>query len=110
MPENELYIRKAVRDLMHTMPAEGWVFTRTTKHQFLALLNAKIEEEAHEVQEAFQKGDREALIEELADLYEVLSSYSSLNDISQDEIKAARQSKAIKRGRFWGRWIGEFRG
>ena len=62
-------------------------------------------EEAREVQEA---SDREAFIEELADLSEVLDAMMDFFEIDATEIQAVKDAKAQTRGRFKDRIFLEF--
>jgi predicted house-cleaning noncanonical NTP pyrophosphatase (MazG superfamily) len=67
-------------------------------------LAAKLIEEAHEAAEAV--GNRYALIEELADLTEVISALTALLGIDPEEIDRAAQRKAQERGGFdSGAWV-----
>ena len=61
-------------------------------------LAAKLSEEAQEVADAV--GDRQALIEELADLTEVMSALTALFDIDKQEVLNAAREKVSKRGGF----------
>lgn len=60
-------------------------------------LRTKLIEEAHEVKGA---PDTESLIEELADVVEVVSALAKLHSIDQDTIEARRVQKKEKRGGF----------
>ena len=60
-------------------------------------LEMKIREEFDEVLRAEGK---EELVEELADLYEVLDAYRRSLDITQAEVKAARKEKNELKGKF----------
>ncbi len=61
-------------------------------------LAAKLSEEAQEVANAV--GNRQALIEEMADITEVISALRNANNISDDELAQAITAKALQRGRF----------
>jgi predicted house-cleaning noncanonical NTP pyrophosphatase (MazG superfamily) len=65
--------------------------------EFNEKLREKLLEEAQEVITA---QNRNALIEELADLFEVVDTLSSTNGISKDEIIAAQTKKREERGGF----------
>ena len=71
----------------------------------IARRKAKLVEEAREVQEA---SDREAFIEELADLSEVLDAIMDFFEIDATEIQAVKDAKAQTRGRFKDRIFLEF--
>ncbi|RGR75029.1 nucleotide pyrophosphohydrolase [Holdemania filiformis] len=78
---------------------------RLTSAEYQTELKAKLVEEAREVQEA---SDREALIEELADLSEVLDAMMDFFEIDATEIQAVKDAKAQTRGRFKDRIFLEF--
>ncbi|EEF68164.1 hypothetical protein HOLDEFILI_01671 [Holdemania filiformis DSM 12042] len=78
---------------------------RLTSVEYQTELKAKLVEEAREVQEA---SDREALIEELADLSEVLDAMMDFFEIDATEIQAVKDAKAQIRGRFKDRIFLEF--
>jgi predicted house-cleaning noncanonical NTP pyrophosphatase (MazG superfamily) len=61
-------------------------------------LAAKLSEEAQEVADAV--GNRQALIEEMADITEVISALREVNNISDDDLAEAIRVKALQRGRF----------
>lgn len=63
-------------------------------------LKIKLVEEADEVRTA---PSREELIQELADVYEVIDSLCAVNGISRDEIVVAQTKKRNERGGFTGR-------
>lgn len=78
---------------------------RLTPAEYQTELKAKLVEEAREVQEA---SDREAFIEELADLSEVLDAIMDFFEIDATEIQAVKDAKAQTRGRFKDRIFLEF--
>lgn len=100
-------IRKAVRDLLHTMPAEGWTFEQVDNETFLGLLLAKLTEESAEVQDAVKNGAREDIVNELADLLEVMDEVAQRLGINSDEVAEAQYRKGLRRGRFTENWVGE---
>lgn len=51
----------------------------------------------------FAAKNRTALVEELADVFEVIDSLCAVNGISKDEILAAQSKKREERGGFDGR-------
>ncbi len=63
-------------------------------------LRIKLHEETAEVTAA---QSREALLEELADLYEVVDALCKLHNISKDELLATQLKKYESRGGFYGR-------
>lgn len=60
-------------------------------------LYKKLEEEKNEV---VNSKNKEELVEELADLYEVINSIMQTNDINFTEVEDVRKKKYIKRGGF----------
>jgi predicted house-cleaning noncanonical NTP pyrophosphatase (MazG superfamily) len=73
--------------------------------ELIAALAAKLSEQAQEAAEAV--GNRRALVEELADLTEVMSALTALRGIDRQEILDTAQQKASQRGSFQtGAWIG----
>lgn len=87
MPEKLIRDRVPV-DLRHTRFALA--------SERVGLLMAKLEEEATELRSA---GTLEAL-EELADLYEVLSALAAEHGFDMDAVRTAADRKASHRGRF----------
>lgn len=75
-----------------------------TGDEFADALAAKLREEAAEA--AAEIHDRAALIEELADLGEVIAAVMAIRSISRDEVEASALAKARERGRFQdGAWL-----
>ncbi|MDA2895504.1 nucleoside triphosphate pyrophosphohydrolase [Mycolicibacterium sp. BiH015] len=73
-------------------------------NDLVTALAAKLQEEAAEAADAV--ADREALIEELADVAEVVSALMSLHHIAAQEIIEVAAAKAASRGRFsTGAWL-----
>lgn len=92
--------KKLVRD---NIPA---IMTKDGKHAefislddetFLVALKEKLIEEAREV---IQAKDKSEMIQELADLQEVMDKLKELYGIQQPEISMAQAIKAIKNGKF----------
>jgi predicted house-cleaning noncanonical NTP pyrophosphatase (MazG superfamily) len=72
--------------------------------ELMSALAAKLQEEAHEPAEALDS--RENLIEELADLTEVMSALMAIRGIDQRDVVEAARVKAMRRGRFEsGAWL-----
>ena len=93
-------VDKLIRDgLPDMMRAQGLaVFTRRLDDaEFLTRLKDKLVEEAREAQAA---ASREDLIEELADLREVMLALIDASGVSEAEIEAARLMKRTERGGF----------
>jgi predicted house-cleaning noncanonical NTP pyrophosphatase (MazG superfamily) len=64
---------------------------------FRERLRAKVSEEANEVAAAASRGE---LVDEIADLCEVLASLMALHGIAAADVEAARQRRASERGTF----------
>ena len=72
--------------------------------ELVGALGAKLREEAQEAAEALDS--REKLIEELADLTEVMSALMAIRGIPEHDVVAAARAKALQRGRFEsGTWL-----
>jgi predicted house-cleaning noncanonical NTP pyrophosphatase (MazG superfamily) len=72
--------------------------------ELVAALAAKLCEEAAEATAAI--GDRDSLVEELADVTEVMSALMALNGIGQQEVTDAALQKTSARGGFeTGAWL-----
>lgn len=70
----------------------------------VAALGEKLCEEAREVADVVS--DREELVAELADVYEVMSALMKRSGITESEVIAAAQAKALERGGFdQGVWL-----
>ncbi|PSL55531.1 putative house-cleaning noncanonical NTP pyrophosphatase (MazG superfamily) [Saccharothrix carnea] len=98
---------KLVRDLVPDLiRAEGGdpVVRRATPGEYRERLIAKLVEEA--VEAAGAVGDD--LVEELADVLEVVHAISAHHGVPFDRIEAARVRKAVERGGFAGGvvWLG----
>jgi predicted house-cleaning noncanonical NTP pyrophosphatase (MazG superfamily) len=65
--------------------------------KYLYYLQKKIEEEAQELAQAKEK---KHVIEEVADLLELIDAFSVFYDIDHDEIKKVQEEKRRKRGGF----------
>ena len=66
--------------------------------ELVRALGAKLREEAAEAAEVSR--ERDALVEELADVTEVMSALMARREISEQEVLDAARAKAIRRGRF----------
>ena len=65
--------------------------------EYIEALKTKLLEESIEVQESVSK---EELIEEIADVFEVLEALAAANKIDLEEVRAMQSSKREKRGGF----------
>jgi len=74
-------------------------------------LAAKLLEEAKEVDEAVQAGDRYEIIKELADLSEVIDALLNAMRISEEEMRGVQMKRREERGgfddRLWLEWVEE---
>lgn len=96
--QNKLWRDKAP-DLMR---ATGSIIhiTQLDDVQYAEQLKIKLKEEAEEVCVA---QDNKELIEELADVFEVIDALCALHKISLEDVRMAQQEKRDKRGGFYGR-------
>ena len=98
---------KLVRDLIPALIRESGKDAQVrylSGSDLMGALAAKLEEEASEA--ALAIDSREALVEELADLYEVMSGLIALRGIRWREVVEAADAKAKRRGRFEsGAWL-----
>jgi len=99
--------KKAVRDLIHETPGKDWTFEQVDNETFLGLLLAKLTEESAEVQDAVKNGTREDIVNELADLLEVMDEVAQRLVIYPYEVDEAMYSKVNRCGRFVENWVGE---
>jgi predicted house-cleaning noncanonical NTP pyrophosphatase (MazG superfamily) len=93
-------VDKLIRDkLPAMMESQGLtVFTRRLGDaEFAARLKDKLVEEAAETRIA---ADRAELIDEMADVREVLLALAAAHGISEDEVEARRAAKRAERGGF----------
>lgn len=93
-------VQKLIRDrLPAIMRAQGLqVFDRRLNDaEFIAALKDKLVEEAQEVGEATSQDD---LIDELADVMEVIAALADASGVTAGEIEARRQAKRAERGGF----------
>lgn len=96
--QNKLWRDKAV-DLMEQMGSKiSW--TRLDDDAFKEQLKIKFMEEAHEVCTA---ANSQALIEELADILEVIASMGDAHSFTMQDIIEAQQKKRLERGGYDGR-------
>jgi predicted house-cleaning noncanonical NTP pyrophosphatase (MazG superfamily) len=93
-------VEKLIRDgLPAMMRAQGLTVEdrRLDDHAFRAALLDKLVEEAAEARGA---GNADALVEELADLMEVLGALLTVSDRSLDDVETVRLAKRAARGGF----------
>ena len=92
---------KLVRDKLHQKMLDIGIDVTlksvVNEDQLVCYFKNKILEEAHEVMEADSKRD---IIEELADLQEVIYSITKLLDIKTEEVELVRKNKRDEKGGF----------
>lgn len=71
-----------------------------TDDEYNDCLKDKLEEESSEVKNASTK---EALLEEMADVLEVIDAICKLHNITADELEKCKQKKYLERGGFYNR-------
>jgi predicted house-cleaning noncanonical NTP pyrophosphatase (MazG superfamily) len=96
--QNKLWRDKSVDNLEKQGSKVLW--RRLDNEAFDTQLRLKLLEEAEEV---FMAKNRQELINELADLFEVIDTFASLNHITKSEILEAQTTKCQERGGFSGR-------
>lgn len=67
------------------------------KEEYLAFLLKKVEEEAHELANA---KDKEHVVEEVADVMELIESILEFYDVDMDTVLKVKKEKSDKRGGF----------
>lgn len=110
METKKFFMNKLVRDkAVDIMRKNGCThietYTLDDNEDFLEALAEKMVEELEEV---FDSESREEMIEELADIEEVLIAFKELVEISQAEVDAARKKKKAEKGGFGGRHFIEY--
>jgi len=96
--QNKLWRDKAVERLERSGSIIHWA--RLDDNEFAEQLKIKFMEEAHEVYSAKTK---EALIEELADILEVVASLCEVHEFTLEDVMKIQQKKYDERGGFTGR-------
>lgn len=97
--QNKLWRDKAV-EIMEQSHGSKVHWRCLSDAEFDQQLRIKLLEESHEVATA---KDRNELINELADIYEVIDSLAQVNQIFHDEIRAVQIKKLTERGGFSGK-------
>ncbi|MCT0023764.1 nucleoside triphosphate pyrophosphohydrolase [Weissella confusa] len=87
---------KLVRDNIPNFVPTG-KFKQLSGKEIKIAIKVKLAEEVREIQEASTK---EHLIEELADLYELLKTYVNQQDVTWDEFEESVKKKKKERGGF----------
>lgn len=97
--QNKLWRDKLI-DIMEQKHGSKIHWRRLDDSEFDEQIRIKLLEEA---QEAATAKDRNELIAELADLYEVIDAIADLHTISKEEINLSQNKKRQERGGFSGR-------
>lgn len=97
--QNKLW-RDNMIDIVEKREGSRVYWRRLDDAAFDREIRIKLMEEAQEV---VVSHDRKALVEELADLYEVVDAIKHLYAITEDEIVVVQQQKSTERGGFDGR-------
>ncbi|MGB8467395.1 MAG: nucleoside triphosphate pyrophosphohydrolase [Candidatus Babeliales bacterium] len=92
--------RDKLIEIMETNHGSRIAWRTLNDLEFDAQLRVKLEEEAQEVRVA---SSREKLIEELADVFEVIDTVRQLHGISMEDIDSIQTKKRNERGGFIGR-------
>lgn len=93
--QNKL-VRDKIVDYMHNKGSKLYWYTLDDK-EFLKQLKIKLLEEAHEVAQAANKN---SMLEELADLTEVIQNLTKLFEITPKELTAFQKKKREEKGGF----------
>jgi predicted house-cleaning noncanonical NTP pyrophosphatase (MazG superfamily) len=110
METKKFYMNKLVRDKsIKNLEKNGcthvqWHALDDTEEYLGALAEKMVEE----LEEVFDAESREEMIEELADIEEVLVAFKELVEIKQSEVDAARKKKRDEKGTFEGRYFIEY--
>lgn len=103
MKTSKFQLNKLVRDKIPAHHDKNGSITHLkflNDEEFDTALRTKLKEEIEEVCAAKTKAE---LVEELADLLEVIDALTGLHGISPDEIRTAQEKKRNERGGFQGR-------
>ncbi len=100
MKSKKFAVQKLIRDNMPEIMAQRSIsidYHTLDKSQHMESLNNKLIEEAYEVVEAKTKIE---LIEELADLQEVIDTFLTMHKISKEHLEQIQRNKRSHRGGF----------
>lgn len=94
-------MEKLVRDKMPEVAKTPMVYRiAEADEEMCHFLSQKLIEESTEVQEAIDLKDREGLIEELADILEIVQAMQNRYGISDEILKTTKFNKFLHRGGF----------
>ena len=110
METKKFFMNKLVRDKsVEILQKRGCThiehYTLDDNEDYLGALAEKMVEELEEI---FDADSREEMIEELADIEEVLAAFKDLVEISQVEVDEARKKKKAEKGGYLGRVFIEY--
>lgn len=100
-PKTKKLYKKLIRDRIpeKIISNGGTPITRVLNdEEFLSELVAKIHEETEEIEEVMM--DRAKIVEELADLQEIIDTILKYHNITNEDLNAAKNAKREKRGGF----------
>lgn len=92
---------KLVRDKLPDMYEElgqRIIWRRLLGRELLLRLREKLVEESAEI--SFEEEDRDEIIDELGDVEQVMDDIKAQLNISDEEVRAAKQKKCVKKGGF----------
>lgn len=95
-----MFKEKLIRDNIVTSDNFAGKFRIAENNEITSLLINKLNEEVAEAIKEMQHQSKEALIEELADVLEVVRAIAENNNICLAELQNATQQKRDKRGGF----------
>lgn len=98
---SEKLVRSKMPELCRTVPGMTPMTYRYAAHaEMPELLRAKLLEEAQEVVEVAKEGHLGKLIEELADLNQVIKDFCIEHDIDEYDVEEVRKQKVKYKGSF----------
>jgi superfamily II DNA or RNA helicase/HKD family nuclease/predicted house-cleaning noncanonical NTP pyrophosphatase (MazG superfamily) len=103
-PRFEKLVRDAIPQLQGN-PERAADLRQVSDAEVAPYLAFKVLEEAWECHEAAWAGNTSGLVEELADIEEVLERLMALHGISREQVEAVRRGKRAERGGFAQNWL-----
>lgn len=101
MKTKRFFLNKLVRDnIVDLFAKEGIVSTSFALEDDNDYLEALTQKLIEELQEVFSAENSEELLEELADIEDVLAAFKALLKLDQKDIEAAREKKLALKGSF----------
>jgi predicted house-cleaning noncanonical NTP pyrophosphatase (MazG superfamily) len=90
---------KLVRDNCQELYPDN-VYSTSDRNLLQILFERKVKEELEEVQEAITSGDYQKIVEEFADLQQVIKDFATFSWVHPDDIEQVRKKKEEHRGGF----------